>query len=187
MSSNLPLQVKEQWWGAELPPPRDDSVPQPQLSLWRPGEGKMEKGGLKKKWGGFKKRSPAAEARSLGRLLRWQEKLEPQLGPSRLQQRLRSGGEAIPVGPQCALNGTRLHKNFSGTQVQPCLRPVVLGKNLWKGDYFGRKLGAQATPSYCLFFQCFLIRENTYIRGVCIVSGVVWMMCKGVWQMSGTV
>ena len=84
VSSNLPLQVKEQWWGAELPSPRDDSVPQ--LSLWRPWEGKMEKGGLKKKWGGFKKRSPAAEARSLGRLLRWQEKLEPQLGPSRLQQ-----------------------------------------------------------------------------------------------------
>ena len=69
MSSNLPLQVKEQWWGAELPPPRDDSVPQPQLSLWRPWEGKMEKGGLKKKLGGFKERSPAAETCSLGRLL----------------------------------------------------------------------------------------------------------------------
>ena len=66
MSSNLPLQVKEQWW-AELPSPRDDSVPQ--LSLWQPWEGKMEKGGLKKKLGGFKERSPAAETCSFGRLL----------------------------------------------------------------------------------------------------------------------
>ena len=113
--------------------------------------GKSGERGIKKSGGGFKKQSPAAAARSLGRLLRWQEKLEPQLGPSRLQQRLRSEGEATPVGPLRVLNGTRLHKKFSETEVQPKLRPGALGKDfgVWEGDYFGRKLGAQATPPYC--------------------------------------
>ena len=41
--------------------------------------------------------------------------------------------------------------------------------------------------SYCLFFQCFLIRENAYSRVVWIVSGGAWMMSKGVWQMFGVV
>ena len=41
-------------WGAELPQPRDDNVPQP--SLWRPLEGKVEKGGLKKSGGYFSSR-----------------------------------------------------------------------------------------------------------------------------------
>ena len=68
-------------WGATLPPPAGLTCEETEANPWRPWE---EGGKVGRKW-----RGKAAAARSLGRLLRWQEKLEPQLGPSRLQLELR--------------------------------------------------------------------------------------------------
>ena len=85
-----------------------------------------------------KRRSKAAAARSLGRLLKWQEKLEPQLGPSRLQLELRC---ATPSVPERELRRTNLVSRFVGEKAEPCL---LRGEGM---------LGAQATPQHGVLSQ----------------------------------
>ena len=125
-------------WGATLPPPAGLTCEETEANPWRPWEeggkvgvdvgklvGEVSKVShpsstscLRRKW-----RGKAAAARSLGRLLRWQEKLEPQLGPSRLQLELRC---ATPSVPGRELRRTNLASRFGGGKAEPCLGRVIL-------------------------------------------------------------
>ena len=158
------------FWGATLPPSassQETSIP------WRPWEGEkidgkedsegrmvMEeerKEGPSSVASGRckKRRSKAAAARSMGRLLRWQEKLEPQLGPSRLQLELRC---ATPGVLQRGLRRTNLASKFDEVQAEPCLQ--------WgtsSGDEGG--LGAQGSPQPGVLCQDLVGRGREERRG----------------------
>ena len=69
------------------------------------------------------RKSPSASARSRQRLLRWHEKKEPQLGPSRLQVQMRSS--TTPLGPA---KERRRIKLFGGEGRQELGTGVSLGK-----------------------------------------------------------
>ena len=151
-------------WGAALPPPggSEEAAAYP----WRPWE---EEGGEQSVIGDVwkleeeeskesssscasspcrKRRSKAAAARSLGRLLKWQEKLEPQLGPSRLQLELRC---ATPCMPERELKRTNLASKFDGESAELCLRRGVFSGGVGM-------LGAQAMPQHGVLSQDLMMR-----------------------------
>ena len=83
---------------------------------WRPWEGDAGAGGSSRK-----KKSAAAEARSQQRLIKFHEKLEPQLGPSRLQLQLRSCASATPSAPKQLPRRTNLLSRLPmSSHAEPC-------------------------------------------------------------------
>ena len=80
-----------------------------------------------------KRRGAAAAARSQLRLLKWHEKQEPLLGPSRLQLQLQN---STPYRTGMRARGSNLASRFDEPQAELCL----LGARQRKGD----EPGAQA-------------------------------------------
>ena len=162
------------FWGVSLPPAA--SCEETPKHPWRPWEGGEVIGGdedsvvvVEERREGLlveeerketcytKRRSKAAAARSLGRLLRWQEKLEPQLGPSRLQLQLRC---ATPSVPGRELRRTNLASKFDGGKAEPCL-----GRGVYSGDEGGP--GAQGSPQPGVLCQDLVVgREGEERRGL---------------------
>ena len=152
-------------WGNLLPPPAVAGS-YPPSPVWRPwekdrvleslafGEEKVlevRKGGeIRGKWEKWrrkgKRKSPAAAARSWQRLLKWQERLEPSLGPSRLQLQLRQAGATTPVGPQKAPKRQNLAARFGVELAEHCWR----SKGVEEGVSSRSEVpGAQVTPIVC--------------------------------------
>ena len=156
------------FWGVTLPPSACSG--KSSVHPWRPweggedGEGSLEclvvdkerKEGPSSEVSSKKRKSKATAARSLGRLLRWQEKLEPQLGPSRLQLQLRC---ATPCVPQRGLKRANLASRFDGVQAEPCLQ--------W--DNFSEEeggLGAQDSPQSGVLCQDLVGRGGEERKGL---------------------
>ena len=72
-----------------------------------------------------KRRSPAAAARSRQRLLNFHGKLEPQLGPSRLQLELQLRNNVTPCFPYRNLRRVNLASKFAEpAEAEPCLSGI---------------------------------------------------------------
>ena len=150
-------------WGNHLPPPVV-ACSIPPSSVWRPWEENKEVkslafgeeivlgGGNGGKWEKRRRKklgigkSPASAARSWQRLLNWQERLEPSLGPSRLQLQLRQAGATTPVGPRKPLKGQRLAARFGVELAEPCWRSKGVEEESCSRSEVP---GAQVTPVVC--------------------------------------
>ena len=133
-------------WGTDLPAPAS-SAGAPPLFPWRPWDMKVAAGNvicggnarLKSPTSSGsgnrkKRRGAAAAARSQLRLLKWHEKQEPLLGPSRLQLQLQN---STPYRTGMRARGSNLASRFDEPQAELCL----LGARAREG---GEPPGAQA-------------------------------------------